>query len=440
MNVEHSPLCRCGSSHNLVTNCDALAANAPEGRYGGLMHSLDIAIAGCGPAGLAVALLLHRDGHRVTLFERFDRPQPVGSGLMIQPTGFAVLRELGLAEALLDHGARITRLRGEAGSSGRAVLDVHYSALGRRGGFGVGVHRATLFALLHEAAISDGIAIESGRAVIASERVSGDRRRLLFSEGGSAGPFDLIVDALGTRTPLAPACGRALAYGALWGTLDWPPDAGFDPVALEQRYRRASVMVGVLPIGRFPGGTGQKAAFFWSLRADRLENWKAAGLHAWKGDVAVLWPATGPLLDQIATADQLTFASYAHRTLPSPAEAGLIHIGDAWHSASPQLGQGANMALLDAYALALALRGAEDVATALSRAIAMRRRHVLLYQALTAMFTPVYQSDSRFLPFVRDRVVGPVSKLWPATWVQASMVSGLVGNPLGPLKLALAET
>ena len=38
---------------------------------------LHIAIAGCGPAGLATALLLHRDGHRVTRFERFDKAQPV---------------------------------------------------------------------------------------------------------------------------------------------------------------------------------------------------------------------------------------------------------------------------------------------------------------------------------------------------------------------------
>lgn len=113
----------------------------------------------------------------------------------------------------------------------------------------------------------------------------------------------------------------------------------------------------------------------------------------------------------------------------------MIHLGDAWHSASPQLGQGANMALLDAYALALAMRGADDVATALDRAVASRRRHVRLYQTLTALFTPVYQSDSYVLPFIRDHLVGPVSKLWPATWIQAAMVSGLVGNPLRPLGL-----
>ncbi|TIT47541.1 MAG: FAD-dependent oxidoreductase, partial [Mesorhizobium sp.] len=38
--------------------------------------SYDIAIAGAGPAGLAMALYLKRAGHRVTVFERFEEPRP----------------------------------------------------------------------------------------------------------------------------------------------------------------------------------------------------------------------------------------------------------------------------------------------------------------------------------------------------------------------------
>ena len=76
------------------------------------MQRRSIAIAGAGPAGLAAALLLHRDGHRVTVFERFVTPQPVGSGLMIQPTGLAVLGALGLADTVLARGRRIDRMFG----------------------------------------------------------------------------------------------------------------------------------------------------------------------------------------------------------------------------------------------------------------------------------------------------------------------------------------
>jgi hypothetical protein len=40
------------------------------------------------------------------------------------------------------------------------------------------------------------------------------------------------------------------------------------------------------------------------------------------------------------------------------------------------------------------------------------------------------------LPLMRDRLVGPLSRLWPATWIQAAMVSGLIGDPLTPLGLS----
>ena len=381
-----------------------------------------IAVAGCGIAGLSAALLLHRDGHDVTLFERFEAPRPLGSGLMIQPTGLAVLDKLGLAEAVVDRGARIDRLFGEAGGTGRTVLDVRYAALtGER--FGVGIHRASLFDVLHATVIGAGIAVKGDRTVAAA-----DDGRLTFADGSTAGPFDLIVDALGARSTLAGEPGRPLAYGALWASLPWVD--GVDPRALQQRYRAASVMAGVLPTG------GGQAAFFWSLRADRLDAWRAAGLDAWKAEITALWPATAPLLDAVRDADQLTFARYAHRTLTRPAGRRLIHIGDAWHATSPQLGQGANMALLDAWALAKALRETDTVDDAIPRAVGLRQRHVRLYQAMSAVFTPVYQSDSRVLPAVRDWLVGPLSKLWPATRIQAAMVSGLAGGPLKPLGLA----
>lgn len=391
------------------------------------MAPLDIAVAGCGPGGLAAALFLHRAGHRVTLFERFEKPRPLGSGLMLQPTGLAVLARLGLAEAALAAGARIERLFGRAAPSGRIVLDVRYAALaGER--FGLGIHRGTLFGLLYDAVRAESIPVETGREIAAAAD-----GRLSFRGGGGAGPFDLIVDALGAGSPLAGDPRPPLPYGALWTTLDRAE--GFDRHALEQRYRRATDMVGVLPIGRLPGEPGEKAAFFWSLRGDALAAWRAAGLDAWKADVLALWPETAPLLDRIQGPDALTFARYCHRTLRRPVAPRMVHLGDAWHSTSPQLGQGANMALLDAAALAAAIGSEAGVPEALACFVALRRRHVLLYQALSRVFTPFYQSDSRLLPFVRDRFAGPLSRVPPAPRLLAAIVAGTVAAPTGRLAL-----
>lgn len=399
------------------------------------MTPVDIAVAGCGPCGLATALLLARAGHRVTIFERFETAQPVGSGLMLQPTGLAVLDRLGLGDAARASGAPIERLVGRAGPDGPVVLDVRYAAM-RRAVTGIGIHRASLFALLHDAVLAQGIAIEAGRAIVGSECVSGNRRRLNFATGASAGPFDLIVDTLGARSVLAPPTGRALAYGALWASLDWIDGVGFDPAALEQRYRAARQMTGVMPIGTAPGHSVPQAAFFWSLRADRLEAWRAGGLARWADEVRALWPICDSLLAQITDPDRLTFARYAHRTLARPAETALIHLGDAWHSTSPQLGQGANMALLDAWALALAMRASGSVGEALAWAVHVRQGHVRLYQRLSHWLTPVYQSDGAVVPMLRDRLVAPLSRVAPMPHLLATLVSGLVGAPLGRLGLA----
>jgi salicylate hydroxylase len=401
--------------------------------------SLDIAVAGCGPAGLAIALFLHRSGHRIVLFDQFKEPRPLGSGLILQPTGLAVLSELGLSSRILDLGQRIDRLYGRVASTQRIVLDVRYAALGLDM-FGLAVHRSALFSVLYHAVLHEGIAFETGRKVIGVEPCADSRFRLLQEEGRSSGPFDLVVDALGVRSPLRAMFDgtrnprKELQYGALWASLPWP-QGEFDNHSLEQRYERASVMAGVLPIGRFQKGGQDLAAFFWRMKPAAYESWRNAGMDAWKDDVRRVWPEMDSLLEGIRCPDDLTLARYCHETLASPIARGVVAIGDAAHAASPQLGQGANMALLDACALALALNEAPDVGTALRNYAQSRRWHVRFYQALSLGFTPAYQSDSRILPFLRDWLLAPATRLPGLRRLVAASVAGTVLDPRPNLRL-----
>ena len=60
----------------------------------------------------------------------------------------------------------------------------------------------------------------------------------------------------------------------------------------------------------------------------------------------------------------------------------------------------------------------------------MRRWHVRSYQALSALLTPMYQSDSHFLPPLRDHLLAPLGRLPPVRAALSRLVSGDLLPPL----------
>ncbi|MGE0765672.1 MAG: FAD-dependent oxidoreductase [Hyphomicrobiaceae bacterium] len=397
--------------------------------------SARIAVVGAGVAGLSSALYLHRLGHAVTVFERFREAHPVGSGLMLQPTGMSVLHDLGLLDDVLQLGQRITGLLGHDARSGRKILDVTY----RDRRFGLGVNRAALFQVLFDAVGAANIPIETASEIARTEASAGrvwlvDRQWRRLDEA-----FDLVVDAAGVRSPLRDptdpdAVARAFAYGAFWATLRLPA-TGFAFDRLEQRYERASVMIGVMPAGRTMPGSAHTCAFFWSLKTADVQAVREAGLAAWKARVHALWPATTPLLEQIASFSDLAVAEYVHLTLRRPYHGGVVHVGDSAHATSPQLGQGANMALLDARALAHAMASNRPLAEVGPLYARSRSRHVHFFQLASRALTPFYQSDSHLIPWLRDGLVATVAKVPPVPAMLSGLVAGTLVDPFKPIGL-----
>ena len=377
--------------------------------------------------------MLARQGRRVVVHERFDVPRPVGAGFMLQPTGLSVLDHLGLTDRIAALGQPLEHIFGREARRRRVVLDVRYADLKSPRPDGInalGVHRAAIFQVLYDACRAEGVDFQTSHAVAAASEGR------LTAENGATGPaFDLVVDASGARSPIARDLlaqqggrRRELDWGALWATVPWP-GAPFDATALEQVYRGAARMIGVLPVGARPDRPDRLATFFWSLKPAHHDVWRRAGLERWKAEVRDLWPEVAGLLETLPDAEALTLARYGHHTLRLPVADRLAVVGDAAHSTSPQLGQGVNMGLLDAVTLAEALDTHADLDEALTAYARIRRWHVRLYQGLSMGFTPFYQADGQALPWVRDHVLGKMARLPFAARILAATVSGVLLDP-----------
>jgi 2-polyprenyl-6-methoxyphenol hydroxylase-like FAD-dependent oxidoreductase len=408
------------------------------------VRPLDVGVIGTGTAGSAAALFLARAGHRVTVFERVDDPGPVGAGIVLQPTGQLALARLALLAPILERAARLDRLVCETHDA-RRIIDLSY-AMVDPSLFGLGVHRGALFVTLLDAVKAEPrISLRLGTEIVAI-RTDGARRRLRGSRGEEHGPFDLVVVADGAGSqqeddrPLARRV-RPYAWGALWAIV--PDPEGVYRGMLHQIVRSNAMMLGFLPTGAAAHDPTPTVTLYWSLRADRLDTFHADDFAAWKREVLRLDPRSAFVLDALPRPTDLLFARYRDVVMPRFTGHATVYLGDAAHAMSPQLGQGANLALFDAMVLADALAAEPDVPRALDRYERERRPHVRFYQFATRWLTPFFQGDHSFLASLRDTLM-PIALAVPA--VRAQMVHSMAGIkrgvvrpslPLGALRAAL---
>lgn len=398
-----------------------------------MTRALAIAIVGYGTAGQAAALFLSRQGHRLDVFERAPQLGPVGAGLLLQPTGQSVLAELGLLDAALACGEPVHHLHGRT-RTGRAVMDMRYRALDAAW-FGLGMQRGALFQLLRDA-WPGAAGVRVGRSVRAVDARAGT---LEESDGTRHGPYDLILVADGAASRLRGCVpvkrDRPYPWGALWCLVD-DRERRYAGV-LAQRYDSARRMAGVLPVGRLPGegSDANRVSFFWSLPNEALDRVLARGLDGWRGEVDGLWPEVRELLSRVTHPGQLAHASYRDVVVRRTYAHRVVCIGDAAHAMSPQLGQGANMALLDARELARALAQHATVEAALADYDRTRRKHVCIYQFVSRWLTPLFQSERDVAAWLRDLTFGPLSRAPVARMEMLKVLAGVKRGWFGRMEL-----
>ncbi len=418
---------------------------------------LDVGVVGGGTAGAATALFLSRAGHRVTVYECVPDPKPVGAGIILQPTGQAVLARLGLDSVVRAKTARIDELLCLT-ATGRTVVKLRYDELGRPDLFGLGTHRGVLFETLFEAARAEcevrcGVSIDSlsrerRRTSRGVRPTVDDERIFLVDDGGRRhGPHDMIVVADGAKSRLRddvpiPMRVRPYEWGAIW-FLARDRERLFRDQLL-QIVRSNARMLGFLPTGLGPGLPSAQVepvtSVYWSVRGDLVASLRRAGAKAWKDDVRALLTGAiaekaDALLEQITDMDQLLYAQYHDVEMRSWAHERVVFLGDAAHATSPQLGQGCNLALVDALVLAECVhafvRDRSGIDRALDAYSARRARHLGVYQQATRWLTPFFQGDIDALAELRD-VFMPLSMKLPfARKMMAQSMAGMLGSWLG---------
>lgn len=393
------------------------------------MTFLKIAVIGSGTSGLAASLFLEKSGHDVILFERFSEPRPLGAGIMLQPTGLACLACLGLDKQALACGAKIYDLYGQS-ANGRVVFDICYTDL-KPHLFGLGIHRGALFSLLHNEVLRRRIRIVTSCDIVETV-LHKDKRSVIDRDGNHHDGFDLVIDASGARSALRARNGKLkynkpYCYGAVWGVCADPGQV-FGRNALQQRYDKGRVMIGALAIGKRPADQTETLAFFWSLLAKTYDSWRETGLNPWKERVVGYWPDLEPFVQQFKSVDDLTFAQYSDTIMKQWHDDRLVFIGDAAHCTSPQLGQGANLGLIDALTLAACLKETGDIHQAVACYTKTRKNHIGFYQIASRWLTPFFQSDIDAAAWLRDRTFGLFCK---TPYIKTEMLRTLAGIKTG---------
>ena len=398
------------------------------------MKQQRIAIIGAGTAGLSAATLLGRQGHHVTIIERAKSLTTVGAGILLQPSGIGALRELGCLEHMQQYGHRIDALYGWI-KSGRTIMQVEYAHLNSEQElFGLGAHRAALCHVLDTALSAVPHQRWFGCEVSAIEQ-STHEAVVLFSRDGQIHreAFDAVLVANGSASQLRPQSlvryDRQYPWGAMWLIRPLTEDlASLNKPHLQQRYDSSSVMLGALPTGYVPGDTETRMlSMFWSLPVSEMPHWQteAFDLQGWKHRVTNLWPELSPLINNIKSQSELLPATYRDVIMSRWGTGRIGVIGDAAHAMSPQLGQGANMALLDASAIVQAVATSDDWDNVWQQFHASRSGSIRFYQTMSRLLTPMFQSNIVGAGFLRDMGL-PIAHMIP--WLRRQMAETVAGG------------
>lgn len=328
----------------------------------------EIIVVGAGIGGLAVARALALLGARVTVLEQAPAITEVGAGIQITPNGMAVLRALGLDDALRATGAPVAHALTLHDAKGGRVARFPFSGLNRPEDY-LFVHRADLIDTLATAARDAGAVIRPNAAVT---RVDPGPRPTVHLATAGALEADIVIGADGLHSVVAASI---LTRDAPFftGQVAWRATVPGDDDPSEVRlYMAPDRHVVTYPLR---GGRLRNIVAV-EERADWVhESWsRQDSPDGLRRAFASLGAAPRALMERVETVH--IWGLFRHRVATKWHDANTVLMGDAIHPTLPFLAQGACMAIEDAWVLADALQRTDDTAAAFTAYQSQRRPRV----------------------------------------------------------------
>ena len=373
-----------------------------------------IVIIGAGIAGLTAAIAMARKGLDAEVYEQAPELKEVGAGVGLWGNAFRALRAIGLAD-------EVVRLAGgPAGSGvkrpdGAWLLYQPYEVMQKRWGAGfASVHRAELHRLLAGQVDPSTIHLDARCTGISD---AGDVVRARFADGREV-EADVLVGADGAHSVV-----RTVLLG---------------PSPIKYRgYTTAGALTpaGSVPVPRNGSETwGRGIRFGVAPTSGERVVWYAV----WKAPAGEAGVSTEHLLrlfgswhDPVravieATPPDTTVRKDVYDRLPGRTwtRGRVALIGDAIHLMTPDLGQGACQAMVDAVTLADCLTQPSSLDVALVNYQRRRWRNAALTTLLARTFGGMGQLDRPLTCGARDALV----KAMPLS-VQLRQLDLVVGRP-----------
>jgi 2-polyprenyl-6-methoxyphenol hydroxylase-like FAD-dependent oxidoreductase len=305
------------------------------------------AIVGGGIGALTLAVALQRRGYHVTVYENATNIQPLGAGLGLAANAVKALSDIGISEDILAKGKIIRKLLIKD-SQGNVLSETDSEKISERYGVinNFSIHRADLHQVLLQKILPGTIQLGKG-CIDFRQHTSGVT--LLFQDGSSIdADYVIACDGIHSifRKKLIPGSAPRFAGYTCWRAVidNVPPDFNFEDVV---EMWGAGSRFGIVPLA------GKRVYWFACLNASANDPQKRAyKIENLLQEFSTFRDPVSKVLLRTTT-EQLIWSDIVDLApIKKFAFGNIVLMGDAAHATTPNMGQGACMAIEDAAVLA----------------------------------------------------------------------------------------